>query len=355
MRTEPDLPARGATGRNGRRRVGPRRAWWTRARVLAALRAFYRAHGEAPTSTEAWHALVDRSFDRESRGPARAYPSSYAVLRHFPSFRRAWAAAGVGVGRRDEPWSADDDWYLQEAAGIYTRVEIASHLGRTPDAVHRRLYDLGLHTWRRWGLTPHRVERVAHLPAHVLRRYMDQGELPYFRGSRCLYLDPADLPVVEELDWRCLPPELEATVRRALRERLVRQLEAHVAGTDWRAGSLHAPQPVRRTDRRWGPRLLRPTPEPVELEPGVRVRCLRPVPGRPGLTGRAGVVRLVYWSANRTAHNPTRPTTEPAWMARVEFPRLRKHGNDRPRVTYSLPVDALERIGAAEPDVPHQE
>ncbi len=85
------------------------------------------------------------------------------------------------------------------------------------------------------------------------------------------------------------------------------------------------------------------------------MRCLQPVPGRPGLTGRAGVVRLVYWSANRTAHNPARATTDPAWMARVEFPKLRRHGNDRLRVTYSLPLDALERIESSEPVDPHQE
>ncbi len=88
-----ESPARGATGRNGRRRVGPRRAWWTRARVLAALRAFYRAHGEAPTSTEAWHALVDRSFDRDSRGPARAYP------RATPCCATSRLPPGVGRGR----------------------------------------------------------------------------------------------------------------------------------------------------------------------------------------------------------------------------------------------------------------
>jgi hypothetical protein len=323
--------------------------WWTRARVVEGLRAFYRARGVAPTSTERWHALVDLAFGRRTTGPARPYPSSYAVLRHFHNFRRAWAAAGVAVGPGAAFWTADEDWYLAEAAGVYTRREIAAHLGRTPDAVHRRLYDLGLHTWRRWGWTPHRVERVAQVPSHALRKYLDRGEVAYFRGTRCLYLDPADLPVVEEVDWGAAPPALEQAVLRALRERLVRQLAARATGTDWRAGRPYRSRPVRQTDRRWGPRLLRPGPKPAglaDLAPGDRVRCRRAVAGRPGLAGREGVVRLVYWSANRTVHNPARQGPEPAWMARVEFPRLRRPGDDRPRVTYTLPLAALERPDA---------
>jgi hypothetical protein len=58
------------------------------------------------------------------------------------------------------------------------------------------------------------------------------------------------------------------------------------------------------------------------------------------------VVRLVYWSANRTVHNPARGGPEPSWMARVEFSRQRRRGDDRPRVTYTLPLGALERPGA---------
>ena len=342
--------ARRPPGRAGRQRPGPPRpVWWTRERVVEGLRAFYRAHSVAPASTEHWHALVDLAADRRARGPARPYPSAYAVLRHFGSFRRAWAAAGVDAGRGAEPWSADEDWYLAEAAGLYTRKEIAAHLGRTPAAVKRRLYDLGLHTWRRWGWALHRVERVARVPSHVLRTYLDRGEVAYFRGTRCLYLDPADLPAVGEVDWGAPPPELGEAVLRALRERLVRQLAARAAGADWRAGRPHRARPVRRTDRRWGSRLLRPGPKPAGLAglaPGDRVRCRGPVSGRPHLAGREGVVRLVYWSGNRTVHNPAREGPEPAWMARVEFPKQRRHGNDRPRVTYALPLAALQRLGA---------
>ena len=83
------------------------------------------------------------------------------MLRHFPDFRRAWAAAGVAVAPGDAPWSADEDWYLAEAAGLFTRAAIATHLGRSPDAVHRRLYALGLHTWRRWTASGERPRWAA--------------------------------------------------------------------------------------------------------------------------------------------------------------------------------------------------
>ena len=114
--------------------------------MLEGLRRWYRTQGTAPTSAEAWHATVDLAFDPQAKGYARPYPSAYAVLRWFGSFRAAWRAAGVGVDRAWEAWSELEDWYLREAAGILTRTEMATDLGRSPDAVHRRLYDLGLHT-----------------------------------------------------------------------------------------------------------------------------------------------------------------------------------------------------------------
>jgi hypothetical protein len=78
------------------------------------------------------------------------------VLRYFATFRAAWAAAGVEVGRSEEAWTALEDWYLREGAGLISRAELARDLRRTPDAVHRRLYDLGLHSYQRWGWTLHR-------------------------------------------------------------------------------------------------------------------------------------------------------------------------------------------------------
>ena len=133
------------------RRTGAR-TWWTRERVIVGLRRFYKEHGFAPTSTEHWHQLTaNRGGRGGGPGTRRPYPSLYAVLRYFDTFRQAWAAAGIEVGRMQESWSELEDCYLREGAGVLSRVELARDLQRTPDAVHRRLYDLGLHTYQRWG------------------------------------------------------------------------------------------------------------------------------------------------------------------------------------------------------------
>ena len=318
------------------------RAYWTKARLLEGLRRYYRATGTAPTSTEEWHAAVDLTFAPGSRRHERVYPSASAILRQFPSFREAWLAAGVTVDRGWEPWSADEEWYVREAIGILPRATIAADLRRSDAAVKRWLYDHGLKIKDALGWTAHRFERVAQVPAHRLRGYMDRGELPYYKGSECTYFDPADFLVVEEVDWAHPPPELERAVRRALVERIVMTLE----GRDWRAGRLYQPHPLRKTDRhyRWGKRLAKPGPKPVALEAGDRVRVCRPVPVRPFCEGRVGQIRLVYWTVNRQAKNSARETPEPQWMARVEFKRERRlrYG---PRVTYSLPLSALEWVG----------
>jgi hypothetical protein len=310
--------------------------------VLAGLRRYYRAAGAAPTSTEEWHAAVDLSFAAGAKRHARPYPSASAILRHFPSFREAWGAAGVAVDRAWEPWSADEAWYVREAIGILPRAEIAADLKRSDAAVKRWLYDHALRIKDALGWTAHRFERVAQVPAHRLRGYMDRGELPYYGGSKCTYFDPADFLVVEEVDWARPPAELERAVRRSLIERVVRTLD----GRDWRAGRLYQPHPLRKTDRhyRWGKRLAKPGPKPIGLEAGDWVRVCRPVPARPHCQGRVGQVRLVYWTVNRQAKNSARETPEPQWMARVEFKRERRLSYGA-RVTYSLPLAALEWMG----------
>ena len=317
------------------------RSWWTRERVVAGLRRFFQDHGLAPTSTEEWHRITGRHGERGGgHGGRRPYPSLYAVLRHFETFRQAWAAAGVDVGRRQESWTELEDWYLREAVGLIPRTELARDLNRTPDAIHRRVYDLGLHSYQRWGWTLHRVERVAQVPRHRLQTYLDRGDLPYLRGSKCVYVDPSDLVVVDEIDWQNPPAELEEAALRGWRERLVTVL----AGRDWRIGRPFSAHPVVRSGRRWGPRLLQPGPKPVAIATGDRVEVVHPVPQRPQCLGREGRVHLVFWSVNRQVRNSARSSPEAQWMARVEF--ASRHGRSLgPRVTYTLPLECL-RVSA---------
>ena len=312
------------------------RMWWTRERVLAGLRRFYQDHHDAPISTEEWHRITGRHGQRGGGSGRRSYPSLYAVLRHFETFRQAWAAAGIDVGRRQESWTELEDWYLREGVGLISRQELARDLRRTPDAVHRRLYDLGLHSYERWGWTLHRLERVAQVPRHRLQTYLDRGDLPYLRGTRCVYVDPGDLLVVSEIDWNDPPQALADAVLQSLRGRLVKVL----AGRDWRIGHLFRAQPVVRSDRRWGPRLLQPGPKPVDISAGDHVEVVHPVPQRPQCFGREGRVHLVFWSANRQKRHSARSNPEAQWMARVEFASL--HGRSLgPRVTYTLPLECL--------------
>jgi hypothetical protein len=330
-------PVSAAPGLGIRVRRAAGRTWWTRERVIAGLRRFYQDHGLAPTSTEEWHQRTARRGGRGGGpGTRRPYPSLHGVLRHFETFRQAWAAAGVDVGRLQESWSELEDWYLREGVGVISRAELARDLRRTPEAVHRRLYDLGLHSYRRWGWTLHHVERIAQVPRHRLQTYLERGDLPYFRGSKCVYVDPADLVIVREIDWNDPPRELEDAALQAWRTRLVKLL----AGHDWRAGRPYRAQPVVRTDRRWGPRLIAPGPKPIDLVVDDWVEVTATVPGRPHCLGRRGRVHLVFWSFNRNRHNPARTSPDPQWMARVEFPS--QHARSRgPRVIYTLPLSSL--------------
>lgn len=316
-----------------------RAAWWTRDRVVEGLRRFYRDHGTAPTSTE-HYAEMTKGTGSDRTGVGNPYPSFYGVLKYFRTFREAWTAVGVKVNRDYEEWTPEEEWFLREGAGILTRKELAAALNRTPDAVHRRLYDLGIHSYRQRGWTFNRIERVTQVPGHIIRYYADRGELPYLRGSKCIYVDPADLLVIGEINWSDPPAELAEAVRRSLMERLVKIL----AGQDWRAGRPYQPHPNPNHRQQWRRRdRSEPTePKPVEVEAGDWVRlCRKSV--KPEAGGRAGLVSLVYWSRNRQRSNQTRQNDGGEWMAKVEFKR---QGN-LPRLKTTLPLKSLKKAEVA--------
>ena len=222
-----------------------RKRWWTRERVLEGLRRFFRDFGFAPTSIAAYQER--QQFTGVSNtGVGNPYPSSYGVLKYFKTFRQAWSAVGIKTDRAWEAWSPEEDWFLAEGAGIFSRQELAAALDRTPNSVHRRLYDLGVHSYQARGWTFHRVRQVTNVPEHIIRRYADRGELPYLRGSKCLYVDPADLLMIKEIDWEHAPEELAEVVRRSLMARAVKIL----SGENWRVGRPYQPHPTRSANRR---------------------------------------------------------------------------------------------------------
>jgi len=204
--TEPRLPVyRGI-------RPDSRRTWWTRQRVLDGLIAFHRVTGMAPTTSRNWAGLIQRIGHRQSR-----YPTAYAVLRHFPNFRAAWTAAGIQLrGARWAPWTVEQDRYILTQLGVQPTIAIAESLGRGEAAVRARARKLGLRVGTARGWPLQRAARTAGVSEYVLRAYIKRGELPAFKGAKHVYVDPADLRVVREIDWQNPPAELESLERLAV-------------------------------------------------------------------------------------------------------------------------------------------
>jgi len=202
-------------------RPDSRRTWWTRERVLDGLVAFHHATGQAPTTSRYWASLIQIQIQRIGHGQRR-FPTAYAVLRHFPNFRAAWNAAGIQLAdARWAPWTAKHDRYVLTQLGVQPTIAIAAALGRGEPAVRSRARKLGLRVGTARGWPIQRVARTVGISEYILRAYIRRGELPAFKGAKHVYLDPADLVVVGEIDWQHPPAELEAAALQSLRQRLV--------------------------------------------------------------------------------------------------------------------------------------
>jgi hypothetical protein len=307
--------------------------WWTRERVLGGLRRFHEHTGKAPVTSLLWDQLTsDR--DRRRQAWRRPFPSSYAVLRYFPSFRAAWDATAVQLpDRRQASWTSTEDWYVSEAMGVLPTVAIAADLARSKTAVYARIRHLKRRITDAWGWPLQRVVQVTGLSEHSLRAYIRRGELPVFKGAKCVYIDPADLLVVDEINWAQPHPHLEVAVMRSLRGRLVQIL----AGRDWRQLRPHRLCPAR-TDIPCNPlQRARRSPRPTCIAPGVQVRVSGPTPAMPQRVGRIGTVERVYWSASSRQDRPAQ------WRAKVVFARAYRKAAGT-TIAYWLPVTALEAV-----------
>jgi hypothetical protein len=299
--------------------------YWTRERVLLGLKLFYKRYGYAPTNTAEYHSVVrgtGLTFQRE-------FPGHSGVLRHFSSFREAWTAAGIVVDRGWEPWSSDEDWYLREATGILSRKQIAIDLRRSENAVHRRQYDTGLNARTRWGWTLHAAGHALKLAGHRLTTSIERGDLPIFRGNKHIYIDPADLIGLPGVDWRRASREIKEAAKQSLIERLAKIL----AGVDWRSGRIYQPAPLHK--KRYKDRLIAASPKPKRINQGDRVELVAPHKGI--RVGRRGTVKVVHFSTDRRIGKY-------GWRARVEFKKQARHGNDEPRIIYSIPLVALKKV-----------
>lgn len=336
-----------------------RRTYWTRERVIEGMKIFYRDFGFCPTDQGKWakhqqHTGRDPNGNPSNRGWHQKYPSYASIFNFFASMRDAWRAAGFEVDHGFEEWSAIEDWFIIESAGILPRTEVAEILKRSVVAIKRRLYDLGRITCNnRWGVSVSRAANLVGVSESTLRKYLDRGIIPYFHGNRCIYINPADMPKIEEIDWASpdIDPKLDDLIRRSIAQRIAKILKF---GASWRDHEIYKVQKKPGVGERYKsvrvPSLIKDPPPPVpnDLKKGdwCRVNRVTVV----GVAGRIGLIKAVHYSPQLGQRRDN--TYRKCWIARVEFPRLRRsehHNEDR--IHYSFPLDCLDRADKPEIEV----
>lgn len=341
-----------------RGKVHRKRTYWTRERVIAGLRLFYEDFGFTPLSMEEFGTRA--SFT--GRSPEgylsplpnhRRYPSAGPIQKYFSSMREAWMAAGFDVDKGYLEWSEMEDWFVIESCGVLPREEVAELLGRTVPAVKRRLYDLGRFTaYTRWGITLSRAAHLMGIFEQTIRRYIYHGKIPVFKGYKLIYLNPADLLEIKEVDWTNVPDELEQMIRKALAQRIAKIIKY---GPSWREYEIYKFAPKQFSGRVKNfrkPALLRTEvpAKPIDVEVGDWITTKQTILGRKGRVGR---VVAVHYSPSISGRRDG--TKRAAWIARIDFPRLRRssarNANEK-RIRYSLPLDTLEKREAPEISTP---
>ncbi|MGH9762544.1 MAG: hypothetical protein ACREAC_17120, partial [Blastocatellia bacterium] len=110
-----------------------------------------------------------------------------------------------------------------------------------------------------------------------------------------------------------------------------------LAGVDWRQGRIYKANPIWR--KKHSRRAPRPTKPPFTLKRGDIVAVLAKARSARSLRpGRRGVVHLMYWVGY------TSKKSGPGWFVRVEFKKEQRHGRPSKRVTYSLPLEAVQKV-----------
>ncbi len=346
--------------------VGPVR-WWTRERMIEAGADFFREFNVAPTNDAWWQEMTAGTArtptgENSNRAKLNRFPSCTTIQLEWQGMRSFWVDVKaahpeleINLDHTDMPWTAIEDWFITESVGILPREEVArlmeeSGMGRTEPAIKRRLYDLGVNSYNRWGWTLHKIERVMGVPRDRLVKYIASGELPYFRGSKCIYVDPADLTTIRDYNWakKRHPKELERDVRASL----VRRLCFVLLRFDWQRFSYHRARPVAEYEAGREEKAARRRPQPSEAPKNIRAGHWVRLTGEwrfktPGASERVGYVSRVYWSYERQRATQKSPARPACWMATVEMEQVSKHGEKRVgyrRTRYSIPLDKLERV-----------
>ncbi len=173
-----------------------RNRYWTRERMLVALKDFMTRHrGPLPAK---------RRYDRKKRGRCE-WPPSSRVLEEFCSFAAAWEAAGSEdrVHYSHLEWTAEHDDELLEHAGLMTLGLLARRLGRTAQACSDRLQTLDAPRALDVAgyLTARQVAREYGCPESRVGRLIREERLPAFRvrGGHHWRIATEDCEAVREL------------------------------------------------------------------------------------------------------------------------------------------------------------
>lgn len=322
--------------------------YWTRDEIVRGLKRFYEDFKECPLEYHKYHEKAKFAGRytvggvEKTDGAYNKYPSAPTILKYFRSMRNAWTAAGYDVDQHFEPWSPDEDWFILESVGVLPRSEVAEFLKRTEPAIKRRLYDLGRNNSRnRWGIPISGAAAKLGLGEHVLRKYINYGIIPYFRGNKCFYLNPADLLKIKEIDWASVDEksELGKLIKRAI---VQRALAIITYGSGWREREIYKFNKTKEPyQRAMIPRkalgMVKTLPSiPNGFKKGDEIQMKRRF--KMIAAGRKGIIKATFFS----------PQKEPQpgfWVASVEFPKLKRFTSERPEsVPYTVPVDYFERV-----------
>ena len=330
--------------------------YWTRDEVIAGLKRFYADFGCCPVYAEYTEKISfspkhDKRGNLSPTGAYGKYPGFLSIRKFFGSMREAWTAAGFEVNKHWEEWTPLEDWFAVESCGILPRAEVAEILKRTVPAVKRRLYDLGRITANtRWGMSISRAEKLLEVSSATLRKYINHGALPVFRGNKVIYVNPADLLVIEEFDWRRsdINAELEREVRRALIHRLTKILTFRENRRDHEIYKAETPTVYRgRIKNRRVSALTKGTPPaPNSIKAGDWVKVVER--HKQIAENRIGIVKSIGYSQQKVRRKDG--TRRACWTAIVEFPKLKRlNGAEARRIRYGIPLDLL--IESAEPEI----
>ena len=173
-----------------------RELYWTKERCVEALRAYRRStSGPLPTSRKAYRGLQGMGLPEDRR-----------ILDYWPSFVAAWRASGANKSRIPVPprWTPEESAYLLEHVGDEAVCEIARHLGRPPEAVGRRLRQMGIHDRANVTagyLTAGEVATEYRCPEERVLRFCRDGVLRAHKmpGAHFWRIDPADAEQIRSL------------------------------------------------------------------------------------------------------------------------------------------------------------